>query len=93
VPCRVLAHASMPSMQLAHLQAAPGANTHATWCLDTLRSGAYDDGKSDWVSVSYSGEVQIWKDPVDTGAVLTSVGLHVNFGGNVCFNAWCVPGS
>ena len=68
----VCLHAYCPA-QLAHLQPSPGSTTHETWVLDLKRSHAYDGGKSDWVSVSYGGEAQVWRDPVDTGAILTSV--------------------
>lgn len=62
------------SVLLSHLQSKRGLTTHLAgmWCLDAVRSKAYGDGTSDWITVSFSGDLIIWRDPIDTGAKLTS---------------------
>ncbi len=63
------------SLQLSQLQAKMGESAHraGVWCLNAIRSKAYGAGTSDWITVSFSGDVIIWRDPLDTGAKLTSV--------------------
>ncbi len=38
-----------------------------------MRSKAYNSGTSDWLTVSFAGDCIVWRDPVDTGAKVTTV--------------------